>query len=77
MAALRAAAEALRVPTGRCVMVAGTHGGLQAALRCGMPCVCVRSSATQGAAFPQARATVEGFGPGTLTYHKLERMLGS
>ena len=77
VAALRAAAEALAVPAGRCVVVAGTHAGLQAALRCAMPCVCVRSSATQQAAFPQARATVEGFGAGTLSYKRLERMLAS
>ncbi|GAQ90108.1 hypothetical protein KFL_006010040 [Klebsormidium nitens] len=74
--ALRAAAELAGTPVGRCVLLAGSHVGVQAAARISMPCVVVKSSYTAGAEFPGALATYGDYGMGSgVTLAKLRRGL--
>lgn len=77
VAALRAAAEMLGVPSPSCVLLAGSHAGSQAAISAGMVCIVLRSSITMRAEFPQARAVMDSFGPGALTLARLTRFVES
>ncbi|CAM6014141.1 unnamed protein product [Sphagnum balticum] len=75
IAVLRAAAEIAGLGVDRCILLAGSLTGVQAASRIDMPCVVVRSSGTARAEFPLARATLEDFGAGAITLARLQRFI--
>lgn len=77
IASLRAGMEYAGVPVQSCILLAGSHTGVLAAERIGMPCIVVRSSSTSRAEFPSARAVVDGYGAGDMTISRLCRMLSS
>lgn len=69
--ALRAAAEYAEVPVPNCVLIAGSQSGVSGAEQIGMPCIVLRSSLTNRAEFPSAKAKLDGFGGADLTISKL------
>lgn len=77
IASLRAGMEYAGMPVQSCILLAGSHTGVLAAERIGMPCIVVRSSSTSRAEFPSARAVVDGYGAGDMTISRLCRMLSS